>query len=91
MSDVEFVHLHNHSEYSFLDGACRIKDMVKWASEQGSRAIAITDHGNLFGVLDFCIAAKEALIKAIYGCETYVAKTNRFDKSANSKGNLLTT
>ena len=86
MSNVEFVHLHNHSEYSFLDGACRVKDMVNWASEHGARAIAITDHGNLFGVLDFCIAAKEAGVKAIYGCETYWAKTDRFDKSANSKG-----
>ena len=86
MSNVEFVHLHNHTEYSFLDGACRVKNMVKWASEQGARAIAITDHGNLFGVLDFCNAAKEVGIKAIYGCEVYFAKINRFDKSAKSKG-----
>ncbi len=84
MSNVEFVHLHNHSEYSFLDGACRIKDMVNWASEHGAPALALTDHGNLFGVLDFCIAAKEAGLKAIYGCEVYFT-TNRFDKSANSK------
>lgn len=85
MSNPEFVHLHNHSEYSFLDGACRIKDMIDWASQTESKAIAITDHGGLFGVLDFYNAAKEKGVKPIFGCEAYFAPTERFDRDAKSK------
>lgn len=76
----EFVHLHVHSEYSLLDGACRIKDMVKRAKELGQPAIAITDHGSMYGVMDFYKTAKKEGIKPIIGCEVYVAKRSRFDK-----------
>ncbi len=76
----EFVHLHVHSEYSLLDGACRIKDMVKMAKELGQPAIAITDHGSMYGVMDFYKEAKKEGIKPIIGCEVYVAKRSRFDK-----------
>lgn len=76
----EFVHLHVHSEYSLLDGACRIKDMVKRAKELGQLAIAITDHGSMYGVMDFYKEAKKEGIKPIIGCEVYVAKRSRFDK-----------
>jgi DNA polymerase-3 subunit alpha len=64
----EFVHLHVHSEYSLLDGACRIKDMVKRAKELGQPAIAITDHGSMYGVMEFYKTAKSAGIKPIIGC-----------------------
>ena len=81
----EFVHLHNHSEYSLLDGACRIPDMVQWAIENSSPAIAITDHGNMFGAWEFYNAAKEAGVNPIVGCEVYVeagnAKTDRNGQS----------
>ncbi len=76
----EFVHLHVHSEYSLLDGACRIKDMVKRAKELGQPAIAITDHGSMYGVMDFYKTAKKEGVKPIIGCEVYVAKRSRFDK-----------
>lgn len=76
----EFVHLHVHSEYSLLDGACRIKDMVKRAKELGQTAIAITDHGSMYGVMDFYKTAKKEGVKPIIGCEVYVAKRSRFDK-----------
>ncbi len=76
----EFVHLHVHSEYSLLDGACRIKRLVSRAKELGQPAVAITDHGVMNGVVDFykeCIAQG---IKPIIGCEVYVAPRTRFDK-----------
>ena len=75
-----FVHLHVHSEYSLLDGACRINKLVERAKELGQKALAITDHGVMFGVIDFYRAAKEAGIKPIIGCEVYVAARSRFDK-----------
>jgi DNA polymerase-3 subunit alpha len=78
MSD--FVHLHLHSEYSLLDGACRIKDIIKAAKEQGQTAVAITDHGVMYGVIDFYKEAKKEGIKPIIGCEVYVAHRTRFDK-----------
>ena len=68
-----FVHLHAHSQYSFLDGAIRVKDLVKRAKEQGSTAVALTDHGNMFGAISFYKACKEAGLKAILGCELAVA------------------
>ena len=69
----EFVHLHNHSEYSLLDGACRIDDMVDWAVKNSAPAVALTDHGNLFGAWEFYKAAKEKGVNPIVGCEVYVA------------------
>ena len=77
---MSFVHLHVHSEYSLLDGACRIKDLVKRASDLGQTALAITDHGVMYGAVNFYKEAKKAGIKPIIGCEVYVAARSRFDK-----------
>ncbi|HEX3010856.1 MAG TPA: DNA polymerase III subunit alpha [Syntrophomonadaceae bacterium] len=82
----EFVHLHCHSEYSLLDGAGRIKDLVKRAAELGMPALAITDHGVLYGVIDFYREAQKAGIKPIIGCEVYVAARSRFDREAGRDG-----
>ena len=75
-----FVHLHVHSEYSLLDGACRINNLVSTAAEMGQTAVAVTDHGVMYGSVDFYKAAKSCGIKPIIGCEVYVAKRTRFDK-----------
>ena len=75
-----FVYLHVHSEYSLLDGACRIKDMIKRAKKLNQSAIAITDHGSMYGVMEFYKTAKSEGVKPIIGCEVYVAKRSRFDK-----------
>ncbi|MCX5780892.1 MAG: DNA polymerase III subunit alpha [Firmicutes bacterium] len=77
-----FIHLHNHSEYSLLDGACRIKDLVSQAVALGMPAVAITDHGVLYGIMDFYREAKKQGIKPIIGCEVYVAPRSRLDKEA---------
>lgn len=76
----QFIHLHNHSEYSLLDGFARIPRMVAKAKECGMNACAITDHGVMYGAVDFYKACKKAGIKAIIGCEAYVASRSRFDK-----------
>ena len=76
----EFVHLHVHSEFSLLDGANRIKDLPVRAKELGMKSIAITDHGVMYGVIDFYKACKKEGIKPIIGCEVYVAPRSRFDK-----------
>lgn len=75
-----FVHLHVHSEYSLLDGACRIKDLVRRVREMGQTACAITDHGNMFAVIPFYNECLAAGIKPVIGCEVYVAPRSRFDK-----------
>ncbi|MBQ9967179.1 MAG: DNA polymerase III subunit alpha [Oscillospiraceae bacterium] len=75
-----FVHLHVHTEYSLLDGACRIKGIMDRVKELGQDAIAITDHGVMYGVIDFYRAAKKAGIKPIIGCEVYVAPRTRHDR-----------
>lgn len=77
---MSFVHLHLHTEYSLLDGACRIKDLVKRVTELGQTACAITDHGVMYGAVNFYKACKEAGIKPLIGCEVYVAARSRFDK-----------
>ena len=77
-----FVHLHVHSEYSLLDGANRIKDLPKRAKELGMDAIALTDHGVMYGVIDFYKECKKNGVKPIIGCEVYVAPRTRFDKEA---------
>ena len=76
----KFVHLHIHSEYSLLDGANRIKDLPVRAKELGMDSIAITDHGVMYGVIDFYKACKKEGVKPIIGCEVYVALRTRFDK-----------
>ena len=77
---MSFVHLHNHTEYSLLDGACRITKMVKRVKEMGQTAVAITDHGNMYGVIDFYKACKAEGIHPVIGCEVYVAPRTRFDR-----------
>ena len=78
-----FVHLHNHTEYSLLDGACRIPELISKAVEYKMPALAITDHGNLFGAIDFYRQAEKAGVKPIIGCEVYVAPKSRFEKVAH--------
>ena len=82
MAGAGFVHLHNHSEYSLLDGAFRIKDLVSTAVDMGMDAVALTDHGNLFGAIPFFREAKAAGIKPIIGIETYVARAGHTQKTA---------
>ena len=79
----DFVHLHVHSEYSLLDGMSRIKDLPVRAKELGMKAIALTDHGVMYGAVDFYKECKKNDIKPIIGCEVYVATRTRFDKEAN--------
>lgn len=76
-----FTHLHVHTEFSLLDGACRVRDIARRAKELGQDALAITDHGVMYGVIDFYRACKEAGVKPIIGCEVYVAPRTRFDKT----------
>ena len=75
-----FTHLHVHTEYSLLDGACRISELVKRVKELGQDAVAITDHGVMYGVIDFYKACKAAGVKPIIGCEVYVAQRKRTDR-----------
>ena len=81
MPSSDFVHLHVHSQYSLLDGACHLERLVAKAKEYGMRALAVTDHGNLFGAIDFYSLAKEAGIKPILGAELYIAPRSRFERS----------
>ncbi|MDZ7722739.1 MAG: PHP domain-containing protein [candidate division KSB1 bacterium] len=83
MSD--FIHLHNHTHYSLLDGACRIPDMVERTKELGMSALAITDHGNMFGAIEFYQTCLKNDIKPIIGSEVYVAPDGRFDKEGAKK------
>ncbi|MFQ9514519.1 MAG: DNA polymerase III subunit alpha [Eubacterium sp.] len=81
---MNFTHLHVHTEYSLLDGSSKIKEITKRAAELGMNSLAITDHGVMYGVIDFYRAALDNGIKPIIGCEVYVAPGSRFDKEANS-------
>ena len=81
----EFVHLHLHSEYSLLDGACRIEQIPQRALELGQKAVALTDHGVMYGSVAFYEACKNAGVKPIIGCEVYVAKNSRFDKAGSGE------
>ena len=85
MSSPQFVHLHVHSDFSLLDGACKIKKLVGAAQKLAMPAIALTDHGNLHGVIQFYSAAKEAGVKPIIGYEAYVAPGSRLEKSAGGE------
>ncbi len=78
-----FVHLHNHTEYSLLDGACRLPALIDKAREYKMPALSITDHGNLFGAIEFYRQAEKAGVKPIIGCEVYVAPKSRFEKTAS--------
>ena len=79
----EFVHLHVHTQYSILDGAAAIKPLIKRAKALGMNAIAITDHGNMYGVKNFHDTATDAGVKPILGCEVYVAPGSRFDRETS--------
>ena len=76
----DFVHLHLHTEYSLLDGACRIDRLMKHIKELGQSAVAITDHGVMYGCVDFYKKAKKEGVKPIIGCEVYVSSRGRKDK-----------
>ncbi len=78
---MSFAHLHLHSEYSLLDGACRIEDLVSAVKNLGQTAVAITDHGAMYGVIDFWRECKKQGIHPVIGCEVYVAPRSRFDKT----------
>ena len=82
----KFVHLHLHTEYSLLDGCCRIEQVIDRASEMGQTAIAMTDHGVMYGAIDFYKYAIKKGIKPIIGCEVYVAPKSRFDKQKGIDG-----
>ncbi len=84
MHHSDFVHLHLHTEYSLLDGASSLDGLIKKAVELRMPAIAVTDHGNLFGALDFYLKASKAGIKPIIGCEMYVAPGSRFEKTGTA-------
>ncbi|MEW6089010.1 MAG: DNA polymerase III subunit alpha [bacterium] len=77
-----FVHLHVHTEYSLLDGACRIDDLIKLAKKYHMPALAITDHGNMFGAIEFYEKAMKEGIKPVIGCEVYIAPNSRFEKES---------
>ncbi|GAI58572.1 unnamed protein product, partial [marine sediment metagenome] len=80
-----FSHLHVHTEYSLLDGMCRIPQLVERARELGMDSLAITDHGAMHGAIQFYLTAREAGIKPIIGCEVYLAPNDRFGREASDK------
>ncbi len=84
----QFVHLHVHSEYSLLDGACRIEHLCRRAAENGSPAIALTDHGVMYGAMEFYYAAREHGLTPILGCEAYIAPRGRFDRTAREEAHV---
>ncbi|MDP8233945.1 MAG: DNA polymerase III subunit alpha [Candidatus Saelkia tenebricola] len=86
MKHSDFVHLHLHSQYSLLDGACKIDKFIELANDYRMPAVAITDHGNLFGAIDFYLKAMQGGIKPIIGCEVYLTSSSRFEKSGGVKG-----
>ena len=79
MQAADFVHLHVHTEYSLLDGASRIPELIAEAKKLGMKSIAITDHGAMYGVVNFYKEAKKAGLKPIIGCEVYLAPVSRHD------------
>ena len=86
----DFVHLHLHTQYSLLDGAIKIKDLASKAKEFGYSAVAITDHGNLFGILDFYKSMKEQGIKPLLGMEAYFTTGSRFDRKGKGAEDNIT-
>src|ERR1700756_2066086 len=84
MPQTEFVHLHLHTDYSMLDGACEVERLLNRVKELGMPAVAMTDHGNIFGAVNFMSAAKDAGVKPILGCELYICKKD--DHRASPEG-----
>src|SRR3982751_5293960 len=85
MSKDSFVHLHLHTEFSLLEGSIRMRELMKKAAALGMPAVAITDHGNLFGAIEFYQEAKKAGIKPIIGCEAYMAPGSISDRPNNQR------
>ncbi len=83
-----FVHLHVHSEYSLLDGACRVDDLCRRAAEGGAPGVALTDHGVMFGAMEFYYAARDVRLTPIVGCEAYIAPRGRFDKTVRDEAHV---
>ncbi|HTJ78831.1 MAG TPA: DNA polymerase III subunit alpha [Rariglobus sp.] len=81
----DFVHLHVHTDYSLLDGACRIDRLMQRACDMGMKALALTDHGNMFGAIEFYNAAKSKGIKPLIGCEIYIVESSRLEKTGKSE------
>lgn len=84
----QFVHLHTHTQYSLLDGSCRIPELVQYAKELGMPALAITDHGVMYGVIEFYQECRKAGIKPIIGCEVYITSGSHLDKSLETRNKL---
>ena len=84
-----FTHLHLHTQYSLLDGAIRVKDLFPKVTALGMDTVAVTDHGNMFGAIDLYTEAKQAGVKLIFGCETYVAATDRHDRTNRRNYHLI--
>ncbi len=84
----QFVHLHVHSEYSLLDGACRIDRLCRRAAEEGATAVALTDHGVMYGAMEFYYSAREHGLTPILGCEAYLAPRGRLDRSARDEAHV---
>jgi DNA polymerase III subunit alpha len=84
----QFVHLHVHSEYSLLDGACRIEDLCRRAAEVGASAVALTDHGVMYGAMEFYYAARALRLTPILGCEAYLAPRGRLDRTAREEAHV---
>jgi len=80
-----FAHLHVHTEYSLLDGMCRIPDLISRAKELGMDSLAITDHGVMYGAIQFYLQARKAGIKPIIGCEVYTAPNSHLKRNTNEK------
>ena len=83
-----FVHLHVHSEYSLLDGACRVDDLCRRTADHGSPGVALTDHGVMFGSMEFYYAAREHKLTPIVGCEAYIAPRGRFDRTVRDEAHV---
>src|SRR5947207_3954778 len=86
MSKKSFVHLHLHTDYSLLDGAIQIKPLAKRVAELGMPACAMTDHGNMFGAISFYNAMKGQGVKPIIGCETYISRGSRRNRTPSAPG-----
>ncbi|HUN28284.1 MAG TPA: DNA polymerase III subunit alpha [Alphaproteobacteria bacterium] len=84
----EFVHLHVHSEYSLLDGACRVDRLCRKTAEGGAPAVALTDHGVMYGAMEFYYAARETSLTPIIGCEAYIAPRGRFDRTVREEAHV---
>lgn len=83
-----FVHLHVHSEYSLLDGACRVDDLCRRSADDGAPAVALTDHGVMYGAMEFYYAAREHRLTPILGCEAYIAPRGRMDRSVRDEAHV---